>query len=171
MTIPATMPRGRTSSPGTSIGRVVLAAPIILHSLSSSDPARRTSTVTLLDLVRPAAVSGSSAAQHSPNDSPFDSQELTRSFRYGGSNGNSNSNVNGYSGGGAGGYSNGGYGGGGGGFGGGDKMSNLGQGLKTQSWGKILPACLIQGYSTNNHDRSCNHAKIREVLLQRRSGG
>ena len=48
------------------------------------------------------------------------------------------SNSNGYSGGGYGGSN--GYSGGGGGYGGGggDKMSNLGAGLKTQTWGRSL---------------------------------
>lgn len=46
----------------------------------------------------------------------------------------SNGGGGGYSNGGGGGYSNGGgYGGGGGG---GDRMSNLGQGLREQEWGK-----------------------------------
>lgn len=64
---------------------------------------------------------------------------------------NGHSNGNGYGGGGGGyggrgggggygggGYGGGGYGGGGGGYGGGggDRMSNLGQGLEQQNWGK-----------------------------------
>ncbi|KAH7400565.1 Phosphomethylpyrimidine kinase-domain-containing protein [Phaeosphaeria sp. MPI-PUGE-AT-0046c] len=56
---------------------------------------------------------------------------------YGGGGGYGGGGSNGYSGGG-GGYGGGGYGGGGGGFGGGrdggDRMSALGQGLKTQTW-------------------------------------
>lgn len=64
----------------------------------------------------------------------------------GGENGYSNGSngySNGYSGGqggyggGGGGYGGGGFGGGRGGAGGGDRMSNLGQGLKKQDWGKF----------------------------------
>ncbi|MCJ1351970.1 MAG: ATP-dependent RNA helicase dbp2 [Icmadophila ericetorum] len=67
-------------------------------------------------------------------------QDHSKSYSNGNSNGYSNGNTNGYSNGntngwtGGNGYGGGGYGGGGG-FGGGDKMSNLGAGLKTQTWG------------------------------------
>jgi len=73
-------------------------------------------------------------------------------YENGGSNGYSNGG--GYGGGGYGGGRGGGYGGGGYGGGGGDRMSNLGQGLKQQDWGKFSISDAILGptehKNTNN---------------------
>jgi ATP-dependent RNA helicase DDX5/DBP2 len=71
----------------------------------------------------------------------------------------SGGNTNGYSGGGGGyggGGGGGGYGGGGGGFGGGrdggDRMSELGNGLKTQHWGTCAARCSIHGNTNISPD-------------------
>ncbi|MBE3042595.1 hypothetical protein IMZ48_08470 [Candidatus Bathyarchaeota archaeon] len=65
---------------------------------------------------------------------------ISRSYQGGGDSGGYGGGGGGYGGGGGGGYGGGGggYGGGGDNFGGGggDRMSNLGAGLRNQTWGK-----------------------------------
>lgn len=79
---------------------------------------------------------------------------FSRSYSNGGGYGGGGGGYGGGGyGGGGGGYGGGGYGGGGGGFGGGggDRMSNLGAGLKNQSYGKWPTAsCSPQERYANN---------------------